>query len=148
MAKAFLANFLELGMGGGGGAFALSTDLSDFFLSGLTYIANIIKEDIDQMLKELVIINFGEQDKYPTFEFTGITDKAGEEFAKILNLLVQSNIIVPDDNLEDHIRNRIGVTPKSDEGQRDKPEAPQAQMSLSEKVQFAIKQKRKLMGEG
>lgn len=153
MAKAFLANFLELGMSGGGGAYALSNDLSDFFLSGLMYIANIIKESIDELLKELVILNFGEQDKYPTFEFSGIRDKAGEEFAKILNLLVQSKIIVPDDNLEDHVRQRIGVTDRSDEGQREPIQMPipvpgnPEQMSLSEKVQFAIKEKRKILGK-
>lgn len=149
MAKAFLANFLELGMGGGGGAFALSNDLSDFFLSGLMYVANIIKEEIDELLKELVILNFGKQDKYPTIEFSGIKDKAGEEFAKILDALVKSKIIIPDDNLEDHIRKRIGVTPKSEEGQRNaEPEPsilPNAEMSLSERVNYAVKEKRKFL---
>lgn len=119
MAKAFLANFLELGMGGGGGAFALSNDLSDFFLAGLIHIANIFKEAIEEEMKQIVILNFGEQDKYPTFEFSGIKDKAGEEFAKILDLLVRSKILVPDDNLEHHVRKRIGITPKSEEGQRE-----------------------------
>lgn len=147
MAKAFLANFLELGMGGGGGAFALSNDLSDFFLSGLMFIANIIKEDIDELLKELTILNFGEQDKYPTIEFSGIDDKAGEEFAKILDLLVRNKIIIPDDNLEAHVRNRVGVTPRSEEGQRIQEEIVPGQMSLSEKINFAIKEKRKVMGK-
>ena len=146
MAKAFLANFLELGMGGGGGAFALSNDLSDFFLAGLMYIANIIKEDIDELLKELVILNFGEQDKYPTFKFSGIKDKAGEEFAKIIKLFVDSKVIIPDDKLEDHVRNRVGVTPKSEEGQREPEEINSDQLSLSEKIQFAIKEKRKTLG--
>lgn len=149
MAKAFLANFLELGMGGGGGAFALSNDLSDFFLSGLLYVANIIKEEIDELLKELTIINFGEQEKYPTFEFSGIKDKAGEEFAKILDMLVKAKIIIPDDNLETHVRKRIGVTEKSEDGQREIGNAPEPinqEMSLSEKVKFAIKEKRKILG--
>lgn len=152
MAKAFLANFLELGMGGSGGAYALSNDLSDFFLSGLMFIANIIKEDIDELLKELTILNFGEQDKYPTIEFSGIEDKAGEEFAKILEMMIRNKVIVPDDNLEDHIRNRIGITPKSDEGIRDIGSGQNIHgnigpMSLSEKINFAIKEKRKLMGD-
>lgn len=152
MAKSFLANFLELGMGGGGGAFALSNDLSDFFLSGLMYIANTIKESIDELLKELVILNFGEQDKYPTIEFSGIKDKAGEEFAKILDLLIKGKVIIPDDNLETHVRKRIGVTPKSEDGQRSiQPEPasmPGNQLTLSEKISFAIKEKRKAMGMG
>ena len=149
MAKAFLANFLELGMGGGGGAYALSNDLSDFFLSGEIFIANIIKESIDELLKELVILNFGEQDKYPTFEFSGIKDKAGEEFAKVLDLMVRSKVIVPDDNLEDHVRKRFGVTERSEDGQRIVQEKSEMNsgLSLSEKINFAIKEKRKSLGE-
>lgn len=146
MAKAFLANFLELGMGGGGGAYALSNDLSDFFLSGLIYIANIIKEEIDELMKELVILNFGEQDRYPTIEFSGIKDKAGEEFAKIIDLLVKNKVLIPDDILEDHVRKRIGVTPKSEEGMRGIEETQVPGLTLSEKVAFAVKEKRKLLG--
>ena len=151
MAKAFIANFLELGMGGGGGAFALSNDLSDFFLSGLDNISNIIKESIDELMKELTILNFGVQDKYPTFKFSGITDKAGEEFAKILDLLIKNKVIIPDDKLEDHVRQRIGITPKSEDGQRlaeeQSEEIEPLEMTLSEKVKFAIQEKRKLLGE-
>lgn len=141
MAKAFLANFLELGLSGGG-AFALSNDLSDFFLSGLLYISNIIKEEIDDILKELVILNFGEQDKYPTFEFTGIKDKAGEEFARILDLLIKGKVIVPDDNLEDHVRKRIGITARSDKGKREiaTQEPMGAPMEFSEKDKYKVLQ--------
>jgi len=152
MAKAFIANFLELGMGGGGGAFALSNDLSDFFLSGLVYISNIIKSEINDLLKEIVILNFGKQSKYPTFEFSGIADKAGEEFAKIMDLLVKARVIIPDDDLEKHTRKRLGLTPKSDNGQRDINPQPEIvedpeldEISLSEKISNAIFKKRKAM---
>lgn len=150
MSKAFLANFLELGLSGSG-AYALSNDLSDFFLSGLIYLANIIKEEIDELLKELVILNFGEQDKYPRFKFSGIEDKAGEEFAKILDLLIRNKVIIPDDKLEDHVRERIKITPKSEDGQREMQPSQMPvnnELSLSEKINFAIKEKRKLLGEG
>jgi len=154
MAKAFLANFLELGMSGGGGSgsYAMSNDLSDFFLAGIMIFAEIIKEEIDELLKEIVILNFGEQDKYPEFKFSGIKDKAGAEFAKVMDLMIKSKVIIPDDNLEKHVRKRIGVTEKSDEGQRDiepEKEVPidAAPLSLSEKIGFAIKEKRKLLGD-
>lgn len=150
MAKAFLASFLELGTGGNGGAYALSNDLSDFFLAGLMIFAGIIEEAIDELLKEITILNFGEQDKYPTFKFSGIKDKAGEELAKILDLLIKNKVIIPDDNLEKHMRKRIGVTEVSDEGKREvekeKPIAGNG-LTLSEKIQFAIKEKRKKLGE-
>lgn len=119
MSKAFLANFLELGTGnGGGGAYALSNDLSDFFLSTLIYLSEILVTSYNKLLKELVILNFGTQNKYPTIKFSGIRDKAGEEFARIMQLLVTSKVIIPDDDLESHVRNRIGVTPMSEKGQR------------------------------
>lgn len=153
MAKAFLANFLELGMSGGGGSgsYAMSNDLSDFFLAGLMVFAGIIEESVNEELKLLTILNFGVQDRYPTYKFTGIKDKAGEEFAKILDLLVKSKIIIPDDNLEKHIRKRIGVTEVSDEGKREiepeKPEMNNEPLTLSEKIKFAIKEKRKILDE-
>lgn len=151
MAKAFLANFLELGMGqSGGGAYALSNDLSDFFLSGLMVFAGIIKEEIDELLKEITILNFGEQDKYPEFKFSGIKDKAGEEFAKIIDLMVRNKVIIPDDKLETHIRKRIGVTEKSEDGIREVGAENINQndkLTLSEKINFAIKERKKKLGE-
>lgn len=152
MAKAFLANFLALGIDVDSGAYALGTDLSDFFLSGLVYIAGIIEEEIDAILKELVILNFGEQEKYPRFKFSGIEDKAGKELAEIIEMLARNKVIIPDDNLEDHIRKRVGLSPRSDEGQRESNNAAELMpenpgLSLSEKINFAIKEKRKRMAE-
>ena len=133
MVKAFLANFLELGMSGGG-AYALSNDLSDFFLTGLEFIAKEIAEQINKnLIPELVKMNFGPRDKYPTLSFTGISDKAGKELADILNVLTTAQIITPDDNLEKHLRKRLKITEMSDEGQRIKQ--PEGQMSLTEKIE-------------
>jgi hypothetical protein len=147
MAKAFLANFLELGLSGTG-AYSLSNDLSDFFLSGLMYIANLIKKSLDDMCKEITILNFGKQDKYPTFKFSGIDDKAGKELAEIIKMMIDGKVIIPDDNLEDHIRKRINVSPKSEDGQR---EAGQGSMgfldsnsTLSERIKFAIESRKTL----
>ena len=118
MAKAFLANFLELGLSGGG-AFALSNDLSDFFLSSLMCLAGLVEKSLNECCKELVILNFGKQSKYPTFKFTGISDKAGKELAEILDILTKSKILTPDDNLEDHMRKRLSITDRSDIGVRE-----------------------------
>jgi len=154
MAKAFLANFLELGMSGGG-AYALSNDLSDFFLSGIVFIANIIKEELDELVRDLVIINFGEQERYPEFKFSGISDKAGEEFAKILDLLVRNKIIIPDDALEDHVRSRIKISARSERGQRElnssngmpEMESDDSELTFSEKINFAMQERRKILDE-
>ncbi len=152
MAKAFLANFLELGMQGGG-AYSLSNDLSDFFLSGLMVVANTIKKEIDKILKEIVILNFGKQDIYPKIEFTGIKDKAGKELAEILKMMIESKVVIPDDKLEDHVRNRYKLTPKSDEGQRiaEQNTAPDnlnnGPINFSEKIKKIVKENSKKMVE-
>jgi len=131
MVKAFLANFLELGMSGTG-AYALSNDLSDFFLTGLEFMAKEIAEQINKdLIPELIKMNFGPRDKYPKLHFSGISDKAGKELADILSTLTTAQILTPDDNLEKHLRKRLGITEMSDEGQRLKA-APQPAMGLSE----------------
>lgn len=157
---AFLANFLELGMSGGGGSYALGNDLSDFFLGGIEYMASLISETLDERtIKRLIDLNFGPQESYPTLKASGISDKAGEEFSKILQNLATSKYITPDDPTEDHLRKRIGLPPRSLEGQRDvsAPAYPQAQPSASAPVpmaeskpgvQFAEKSPRGLITQG
>lgn len=125
MAKAFLANFLELGISSGG-AFSLSNDLSDFFLSGIEYIGNRICEPFNaQLIPELVRMNRGARMKYPKLRVSGISDKAGKELAEILDLLIKNKVVVPDDKLEESMRKRYGLVTKSMVGQRDvTPPAP------------------------
>lgn len=135
MVKAFLANFLELGSSGSG-SYALSNDLSDFFLSGIEYIAEEIAEKINrEVIIPLIKMNFGERETYPTLKFSGISDKAGKELAEILGIMVDKKIIIPDGPLETHARKRFGVTEKSDEDQRKVEPSSGLPMSLSEKVE-------------
>jgi SPP1 gp7 family putative phage head morphogenesis protein len=116
---AFIANFLELAMSGGGGGRALSEDLSSFFLSGLIQIADIFADSINEnVIKDLIDLNFGKQEKYPKLAFTGITDKAGTELASALKSLVDCKVIVPDDPLEENVRKRYDFPKASLKGQR------------------------------
>jgi hypothetical protein len=84
MAKAYLANFMELGLSGSG-SYALGSDLSDIFLNGIQLYANKICD----------------AKKYPFLKVTGINDKAGKEKAEIVTMLVNAGIISPSDQLED-----------------------------------------------
>jgi len=121
MVNAFMANFLLLGQTGSG-SYALSTDLSDFFLGGIEYMAELICEVFnDQIIPELIKLNFGPQADYPKMTCTGITDKAGKELAEILTSLAGSKHIIPDQVLEDHLRKRYNLPEASEETQR-KPE--------------------------
>lgn len=134
MAKAFLANFLELGTGSSSGSFALGKDLSDFFSSGLIYIADEIAEVFNRnLIPELMLLNRGPRASTPKLVHSGIDDKAGKELAEVLSMLATSQYIVPDDKTEDHLRKRYGLPPKSEEGKRIKQPA-QSPFGLSERV--------------
>ena len=112
--NAALANFLELGQSGSG-SYALSFDLSDFFLGGLEYVAEQICETINQQLiPALIKLNFPDQDTLVQLECSGISDRAGEEFSKIILNLVNAGAIKPDDRLEEHLRKRYRM-PERDE---------------------------------
>lgn len=147
MVRAFCANFLNLGQGGSGGAYALSNDLSDFFLAGIKSIAHIIRDGINnKLIPRYIKLNFGPQKKYPKMAVSGIDDKAGKEFADMLKLFVDGKIIVPDDPLETNIRKRTGLPAKSLEGQRkvEPPATPgfgagntQPPVGLAERIRLA-----------
>lgn len=126
MAKAWLANFFELGMSGGGGSFALGDSLSDYFLLGLDHLANEVAETFNSdLIPDLMKMNRGPRSKYPRLKFSGISDKAGKELAEIIDLCVKNKVIVPDDALEKNIRARYGLPKASLIGQRDTtPPAP------------------------
>jgi hypothetical protein len=88
-------------------------------------------------------MNFGPRDKYPKLQFSGISDKAGKELSDILSTLTAAQILTPDDNLERHLRKRLGITEMSDEGQRLKASPqPNPEMSLSEKFKIIRENRR------
>lgn len=114
MINSVVANFLALGMSGGGGSFALGTDLSDFFLTGIQNYANIVAGVWNRkLIPNLVKLNFGPQESYPKLKATGINDKAGKELAEIISSLIGSNAIKADMKLEEFLRKQFSL-PKVD----------------------------------
>lgn len=116
--KSFLANFLLLGQTGQGSQ-ALSMDQSQFFLSAIQTVADVIADAHNHYtIPALIKMNFGPQLKYPKLKCTGLSDKAGAELATALKDLAQAQVIRPDDELEEHIRRRYSLSPRSDKGVR------------------------------
>jgi hypothetical protein len=129
MVKSFMANFLELGMSsGGGGSYSLSFDLSDFFLSSIEHLADLIADNFNRVIiPRSIQLNRGPRPAYPKLKASGISDKLGEEFARFMDIMVGKKIITPDDVLEAHVRKRMRLPEMSDEGKRDiTPPAPGA----------------------
>lgn len=105
MVNSVVANFLVLGMNGNSGAYALGSDLSDFFLSGIQSFANLVCGVFNRkIIPELIKLNFGSQLDYPKLKCTGINDKAGKELSEILTALVGAKVIKPDMKLEEFLR--------------------------------------------
>lgn len=124
MVNSVVANFLSLGMNGGSGSFALGTDLSDFFLTGLQNYADIVCGVWNRrLIPTLVKQNFGEQQTYPQLKATGINDKAGKELAEIIGALVGNNVIKADMKLEEFLRKQYRL-PKVDLTSTREPAAP------------------------
>lgn len=118
--NAALANFLELGQSGSG-SYALSFDLSDFFLGGLECVAEQVCETVNQQLiPHLINLNFPDQDVLVQLKCSGISDRAGEEFSKIILNLVNSGSLKPDDRLEESLRTRYGL-PEMDKATQRNP---------------------------
>jgi hypothetical protein len=141
MINSVVANFLALGTGGNGGAFALSNDLSDFFTSGIQAYADLICAAINRkIIPDLIKLNFGQQRGYPKLKVTGISDKAGKELAEVVKFFVDSKVIKPDMKLEDFIRGQYKL-PKADEATaRDINAQPvtQPEVTLSEVDEMEI----------
>ena len=154
MTDAFLCNFLSLGKTGASGSYAMSNNLTDFFVSGLDYICDIIKEEFNRtIIPNSIKMNRGERTAYPKLICSGVSDKAGKELAETLKFLTDGKIIIADDDLEASIRKRYRLTKKSDKGQRQdnepakEPLGTLAEKSLYSRIKLAEKRRMETANE-
>lgn len=150
MTDAFLCNFLSLGKTGAAGSYAMSNNLTDFFVSGLDYICDIIKEEFNRtIIPNSIKMNRGERTAYPKLICSGVSDKAGKELAETLKFLTDGKIIIADDDLEASIRKRYRFPKKSNVGQRQdnapakEPLGTLAENSLYARIKLAEKNRMK-----
>lgn len=113
-ANAVVGNFLALGMNGAGGAYALGSNLGEFFTTGIQAYADLICDSINrQLVPNLIKLNFGDRRGYPKLKCTGISDKAGKELAETIKLLSDARALDPDMPLKEFIRKQYKL-PKPD----------------------------------
>lgn len=110
-----LAMFLDLGANSTG-SYALSKDQTDFFQLSLkaitTYVATVLNE---QLIKEMVVLNFGEQKSYPQLRFGKIGSIDYAEMSTALNTLVTAGLIKTNPELKVWVHKTFGlpeVTPE------------------------------------
>jgi len=110
-----LVQFLDLGSGSTGSK-ALSVDQSDAFYKSLQGIADYVASVFnDEVIPQLVNLNFGEVDNYPRLVATGIQETDIEKFSTGLTNLVNSQVITPDNELEDFVRSQLHLPKKSED---------------------------------
>ena len=134
MAKSFMATFMEMGTNSNGGAYALGTDISDIFLSGIQLYAKEICDIINvRIIKQLVDMKFGFRQSYPKLKVSGINDKAGKELAEVVSTLANGGMIQRSDRLTQHMHKTFGLPDTVEEETNDnEPESKEDDNKFSE----------------
>ena len=101
-----LAGFLNLTTGEGGSN-ALSRDQSSFFLRGLQRNVNYICSKMDELIKKLVYLNFGERDKYPCFKASDIGQISMDEYVVSIRNAKEGGLLNWTPRDEDKVREQI-----------------------------------------
>lgn len=111
IAKSVLAMFLDLGHDAG--ARSLGETFADLFTDALQakaeYIADTATEHI---IRDLVELNFGEDEPYPVLTCGDLKANATLSVASLVQL-AQGGLVTPDDQLESYVRASRGL-PKAD----------------------------------
>jgi hypothetical protein len=117
IARAVLAHFLNLGTQTG--SWALGSTFADFFTLSLQSVAQQIADVATQhIVEDLVDVNWGEDEPAPRIVFDEIGSRHAAT-AEAIKLLVDSGVVIPDEGLEEQLRQAYGL-PLA-EGQRPDP---------------------------
>lgn len=107
--KSILAQFLDLAgsrSGGSGGSRALSEDHSQLFEKALEAIANEVVDELNaNLIQQLCDLNWSElPNGYPKVTYSNIGDKNLTELGDVLNKIAAVDMLTPDPDLENKIR--------------------------------------------
>lgn len=104
IARAVLANFLNLGGDSSKGSYALGETFADFFTLSLQTVAQDIASTTTQhVIEDLVDLNWGESEPAPRLVFDEIGSKHPVT-AEGIRALVECGALTPDARLEQHLR--------------------------------------------
>lgn len=121
IAKNILAQFLELGDTQSGSK-ALSEDQSDLFLLSLGAVAKQIADTINRfIIPELVNYNFDNVTNFPKLKFEKLGSVDYQKIATILSTLAGSEILKPDEDLEDYVRELLDLPARMETPEGEEP---------------------------
>lgn len=148
IAQTVMADFIQLGHESSG-SWALSDDKTQMFSKAIGAFLDIICETFNnQAIPTLIDINgshFGNLEDYPQLTHGDITEQDITKMAEYVKSLVSMGIIIPDEALEDYMRDIAGLPASSDipdgresdpgrDAQRRKPESASERGSGSKTV--------------
>lgn len=119
IARSALAMFLDLGHDNGARSLG-EVHLSVFMSSVQTFAEQIATTASEHLIRDLVELNYGPEEPYPVLTPGRI---ANEISSTVLKELVDSGVVVPDDDLESHIRTKMGL-PTADKSTARRPQEP------------------------
>lgn len=92
MAKAMLAQFLDLGTTGERGSYALSRDKSEFFFNSIEAVLHDIEEAINNyIIADLIQYNYGVNASYPRIRFRPLNDEAADAVLETYRQVIMAN---------------------------------------------------------
>lgn len=98
-----LATFLALGTDGTG-SLALSKEQSSFFLNVLRDMGAYLREEAgNQLIRRMVDLNYGPQEKYPELTHTPLGDIDTKIFSETLKTLVDADLVDVDPRLKQFV---------------------------------------------
>lgn len=123
IARSVLAQFINLGTmsSASGGAYALGQTMADMFVMGLEAVANYIQNEVQHDIEDLVKWNFGEDAPVPKLKHKDISFRDMTQVAQALNYLGSGNLLTPDEDMENYIREMFGIPPIPKDALKNQP---------------------------
>lgn len=116
ISRAALNTFMDLGQAEHGSR-ALGATSADFFMLGLQSVADQIALEITHSsIRRLVALNFGDQTPYPRLVAGNVQARSIADMITDLVSLAQQGLIVSENNIRKHIREKFALPEESAEG--------------------------------
>lgn len=123
IARSVLAMFLDLGHDNG--ARALGDTFVDFFTIAVNaVIAHLEEVFTEGLVRDLVGLNFGDDEPYPEIKADSITPQAPLT-AEAIAGMVSAGVITPDDSLQAFVRHTFGMPPATPDADEQPAGSPQ-----------------------
>lgn len=135
--KSVLAQFIELGGTNAAGAKAVADPMMDLFLSSELATSRKIKEQVNEcVIKDLVNLNFGEQEKYPRLSHGEITNIDIDKLSTALSQLSGVNMITATPKIEQYLRQAMKL-PDEDPDEIEKIKLEKQQQAIDHQAELA-----------